>query len=168
MYKSIHCCILCRGDKTAQYRNRKTVCPHCNEKIGNSGFKNHLTACEKKHKDTETETQTNPQNRTEEEQTPEQTEHEPQTETEEEEEEEMPEHVDAELVEAEQVIIVHDGKKKKDGPMASTDNFFDSLGRFLENYGEVLGAAVAPIAAAYAERSQPPEPEEEEITGEEW
>ena len=163
-----------RGDKTAQYRNRKTVCPHCGEKVGNSGFKNHVTACEKKHKDKDPEPQTDPQNQAETEQNPAQTEQNSQIQPEEE-KEKLLEHVDAELVGtknvAEKVVIIHNGKpKKKDGSTSSTDNFFDGLGRFLENYGEVLGAALAPIAAAYAERSQPQteEPEQPQITGEEW
>ena len=133
--------------------------------IGNSGFKNHLTACETKHKDTETETQTNPQNRTENGQNPEQTQTEQPPE-----EQDMPEHVDAEPVDTEKIVIIHDGKPKKtEQGETAADRFFNAVGRFLEDYGEVVGAMISPIAAAYAEAQQPPPPpQQQQITGEEW
>lgn len=151
-----------------QCRNRKTECPHCKNLIGNSGFKNHVAACEKKHNEPQTETQ----NRDEETQTDPlkqqlaQLQTRTQIQTEKQEDDEMPDHIDAEPV-----ILIHHGDTKTTNntsqEVTAFDRFFDAAGRFLDSHGETVAAVIAPLAVAFAESKQQQQPAQT-ATGEEW
>jgi len=155
-----------------QYRNLKTACPFCKQQVGNSGYKNHVTACEKKHKAIDTEFK-EIQNREEKNEKTTQTQPQPN----EQEETEMPEIQTETEPQTGEVILIHDTlpnsvKGNTAGQETSMDRFFEAAGRFLDKNGEIVAAVLAPIAVAFSEKAQQQQaqqqPQTQEITGEEW